>query len=473
MNVNIFIKNIIKYCIPSLVSALVGIVAIPLISHVYPASDYGKINLFYSVGNMILYIVFLGLDSAFIRFYFEQPQGANRKQLFSLAFWVSTVLVLVMTVLVLILAPDIISRYLFGEKNLKLIAALFIYILGLILFRLLSIETRMENQALRYNIQQVLLILSNRISFVLVAFFSTNYQFSIWVITVSTFLLAVFFFSIQKSISDLMFPRLKRNVLNKILLFSIPIMPTMVMAWINNSVAKIVLSGYNDFNSVGVFSIASSVANVFSVVPAAFTTYWSPFMYKNYKTQNQFIRNVHDYICFFSVLLILLIFCLQDVFYYIVGESYKTSQPYFMLIMMAPIQLILCETTSYGIVLSNKTKFNLYISIIALLFNVFTGVLLYNSLGIYGVVIGVAGSALIQLFLKTVIGQFLYKSVNNYLKMLLSVTLIVMIVSVNVFVYNNFNIRLMISFITLIILLILYWEELSKGIDFFRKRNYN
>ena len=89
MNVNIFIKNIIKYCIPSLVSALVGIVAIPLISHVYPASDYGKINLFYSVGNMILYIVFLGLDSAFIRFYFEQPQGANRKQLFSLAFWVN------------------------------------------------------------------------------------------------------------------------------------------------------------------------------------------------------------------------------------------------------------------------------------------------------------------------------------------------------------------------------------------------
>lgn len=470
MDASKFLKNIIKYCIPSIVSAVVGIAVIPLISRVFPTDDYGKINLFYSVGNMMLYIVLLGLDSAYIRFYFEQPKGSTRRQLFSLSVWTSTILLGVITVIVIMAFPYLVSDYLFGEMNRNGIVALFVYIIGLVLFRLLSIETRMEDRALRYNIQQILLIFTNRVSFVLIALYSTNYQYSIWAITISSIVLGLFFFLTQKRISDLSFPNLAVNTMKTIFLFSIPLMPTTVMTWLNNSAAKMVLSGFNDFDSVGVLSIATSVANIFSLVPAAFATYWSPFMYKNYKTQNEFIKSVHNYICILILFLVVGIFCFQDVLYFIVGDSYKASQAYFMLVMLTPIQTLLCETTCYGIILSNNTKYNLYISVVAVAFNIAFGITFYKWIGVYSVIIGIVGSALIQIILKTMIGQKFYKSINNPIPTIVTMCLVLITITLNVFLYNSLTTRVFISILILLVTCFLYKTQVLSIYRFIKRQ---
>ena len=465
-----FLKNIIKYCIPSLVSAIVGIAVIPIISRVFPTEDYGKINLFYSVGNMFLYIVLLGLDSAYIRFYFEPPNGTSRQQLFSLSIWSSVTVLIALTLVAIVGLPKIVSGYLFGERNIGGIIALSIYIVGLILFRLLSIETRMEEKALRYNIQQILLIFTNRVSFVLVAFYSTRYIYSVWAITLSSIFLGLYFFITQKKIGDLSFLRMKESVLKSVFLFAIPLMPTTVMTWLNNSAAKMVLSGFNDFNSVGILSIATSVANIFSLVPAAFATYWSPFMYKNYKEQSEFIKSVHDYICFLSIFLVVGIFCFQDVLYFIVGNNYKASQAYFMLVMLAPIQTLFCETTSYGIILSGNTKYNLLISLIAALFNIVFGWAFYRYLGVYSVVGGIAGAALIQIVLKTVIGQKYYQTVKRKVKTIFSVTVLFTLAIANVFLYPHLSLRLLVGAMFITGSLFVYRPEMASAIGYFKKK---
>lgn len=469
MDASKFIKNLIKYCIPSIVSAIVGIAVIPLISRLFPTEDYGKINLFYSVGNMILYIVLLGLDSAYIRFYFEQPEGVSRKQLFSLSIWTSTVSACFATIIFTIFLQDLVTSYLFGERYDLGIIALLVYIIGLVLFRLLSIETRMEGKALRYNIQQILLIFTNRVSFVIIALYSTNYRYSVWTITISSIVLGIVFFFTQKKKSDLAFPKIKKNILKTVFAFSIPLMPTTVMTWLNNSAAKMVLSGYNDFNSVGILSIATSVANIFSLVPAAFSTYWSPFMYKNYKDEGYFIKKVHDYICLLCVVLVVLIFWFQDILYAIVGVNYKASQPYFMLVMLTPIQTLLCETTSYGIILSNKTKYNLYISVVAVAFNILAGISLYPLIGVYSVVAGIAGSAIIQIILKTIVGQRYYVSISQPIKTMASVILLLCVVFMNVFAYNNLFIRIIAGVITLVIISLVDNDEIKSLLVFIRK----
>ncbi|MCR4697457.1 MAG: lipopolysaccharide biosynthesis protein [Lachnospiraceae bacterium] len=460
MDVKKFLKNILKYTVPSVISAIVGIVVIPIISRVFPTEDYGKINLFYSVGNMLMYIVLMGLDSALIRFYFEPPEEANKNKIFELALWTSVSISIILSLISVLFFSKQISNYLFGELQINMLIALLLYIIGLILFRLVSIEMRMENKAFLYNIQQILLIITNRVSFVLIAFYSTEYKYSIWVITICSLFFGLIFLLLQKNLKDLGIPKLKTRVLKKIFSFSIPLMPTMVMVWANNSVAKIVLSGFNDYESVGILSIATSVANIFSLIPAAFATYWSPFMYKNYKSEKEFIQKVHNYICMLSLIIVLGIFCTQDILYTIVGGDYKVSQPYFMLVMLTPIQTLICETTSYGIVLSNKTKFNLLISVVSLLVNYFVGYYSYNYLGVYGVVMGIAISAIIQLYLKTIIGQKYYRSINNKYKTIGCFSLIISSCVLNVLFYENIMIRILYTLGIFVLLFVIYNKEI-------------
>lgn len=438
-----FLKNITRYCIPSIFSAIVGIIAIPIISKIYSTSDYGKINLFYSVGNMLLYIVLLGLDSAYIRFYFEPPKGFNKDKLFALSLYIGLLNTLIIACVSSICFPEIVSNYLFGEVNRFLIILMAVYIIGLILFRLLSIETRMENKAFMFNLQQILLIVTNRVSFVLIAFFTTDYRYSIAAISISSLGLGMVFYFIQKGIKIISLNGIKYAFLKDIFLFAIPLMPTMVMTWINNSAAKMILSGYGAFELLGIFSIATSLANVFSIIPSAFGTYWSPFMYSNYNTQQEFIKKVHNYILLLSLGMVLAVFSMQDILYFFVNGEYRESQPYFLLIMLSPIQSLLCETTSYGINLQNKTKFNLYVSLLAGGFNILACILLYPIFKIWGIVVGISGASLIQLIVKTVIGQKMYVSIEKKFKTYMGYLLIVVLCISNIVAYKNYQIRLL------------------------------
>lgn len=466
MKVNKFLGNTVKYCIPSIVSAIIGIAVIPIISRVYPADDYGKINLFYSVGNMVLCIVLLGLDSAYIRFYYEGFRGTKGKDLFPLAFWTALGLDVLLCAVCILIFPDTAGKYLFGERNNKMLLAMGLYVIGLLLFRLLSIDTRMDNRALVYNLQQISLMVSNRISFVLITFLTTDYQTSILVITASTLILSLIFTVLLKKSRDFAWKPLSGDTYKAIMLFAIPLMPTTVMTWLNNSVSKMVLSSYNDFAAVGVLSIATSIANVFSVIPAAFCTYWSAFMYKNYTTENGFIKKVHNYICLLSLVMIWGIFVFQDVLYFIVGPEYADSQKYFMLIMLGPIQSLLCETTSYGIILKNKTKYNLYISVAAVLVNVAVSYMLYPVYGSLSAAIGIGTAAVIQLVMKTVIGQKNYSSIVSKKTTILGVTLMLLLILSNIAVWDRFMLRLAGAVVTGVMCVLVYRKEIREIADY-------
>ena len=454
-----FLQNVLKYCIPSVVSAVLSIAVIPVVSRVFPPEDFGKINLFYSVGYMLLYVFLLGLDSAYIRFYFEGFRGIRKEQIFSMSFWGSLAINICVTVTALLFFSDRVSRYLFGEYRPYLLLVLSVYVFSLTLFRLLSIEARMDGKSLLFNVQQVLLIVTNRVTYVVAILFSTNYRVSILLITGSTALLSIWFLIRQKRFSDFSLGSVDKASVGRILNFAVPLMPTTVMVWLNNSAAKFVLSGYGNFNLLGILTIATSLANVFSLVPSAFTTYWSPFMYRNYKKEQAFIRDVHNYILLLSVGIVLCFYCMQDLVYIIVGEKYRASQSFFMLIMLVPVQSLLCETTSYGIILANKTRINLYVSVAAVAANIGLGYLLYPSLHVYGIVIGIVSAAAIQLVFKTVIGQHFYQSIRNKWTTAASVLLIVGISLSNVWLYDRFFIRMAVTFAVLALSGVLFRAE--------------
>ena len=462
-----FVKNLVKYCIPSLISAIVGILVIPLITNSYPSYEYGKINLFYSIANILVLFVVLGMDSAYFRFFYELPVGYTRQRLFKLSIIVGVVNTFVLFIICRYFFQNEVTEYLFGENNTNLLIGMFIYVIGLIFLKFVGYELRMKNKAKMYNIVQIIYILTNRVLFVGFAPISTSYVYGNWITAISTFLFGVMFlYWIEKEHFYFENPKyLFSQGTKEIFKFSIPVMPTTLMVWIDNSVAKFIYSYFGDYMAIGTFSIATSVANIFSIVPAAFTTYWSSFIYKNYKTNQNFIKKVHDYIVFSCLLLFLLFFIFQDVIYFFVGGDYKVTKSFFLLVMLNPVQSLICETTSYGIMFEKKTKFNLYISIIALVANVIITFISYRIFGEIGAAFGVAMSAIIQLILKTLIGQYYYKTVSSRFRTIMGISLIVFLSIVNIFIYSVFYMKIGIAFIVCILGMFLYKKNLNEIIN--------
>lgn len=76
-----FFKNVIKYSIPNIVSFILGIVSVVVLTRIFSTETYGIINIFNNTSALFLSIAYLGLDSAFIRFYNDLPRNINSKQL--------------------------------------------------------------------------------------------------------------------------------------------------------------------------------------------------------------------------------------------------------------------------------------------------------------------------------------------------------------------------------------------------------
>lgn len=449
-----FFSNLVKFAMPTILTLLIGIIAIPILSRIYPAEEYAKINMFYTTANIIYSITFLGLDSAYTRYYYALPSGISQGQLLSLA--ISTALILNIFVFIFFYSFDInrFSMIIYGETNYSAVMCLFVYIVGLILFRMANLYARMSQNACRYCTQQLSQNLVGRILFALIVYFSTYYLYSIIFIALMTFVMGIYYiWQIRKQIIW----KIPSIYLTKeIFVYALPLMPVSILLWLNNSAAKLLLSTIGDFASLGIFSMACTLANAFAALPCAFAIYWAPFMYQNFASEQTLIKKVHDIITLFCLLLCISMLLVQDILYLYIGDDYRASQPYFMLLLLSPISSVLCETTSYGINIAKKSYISLIIVLTSCIFNIGICYILLKKIGVLGAPIGIGISAIYQMIIRSIVGQHYYVSISNPMKSLIAWSLIVILCIVNLYIYNNLTARISIFIITLNIVIYLY-----------------
>lgn len=464
------LKGSLTYSVVPICTALLTLFVVPFVSYVYPADEYGKINLFYTVGSLGMSVFLLGFDYFFMRNYYDYDEGRSPKILFTLALGVGVGVDVAASVVVFLFFRETASKILFGRDDSASLLMLAIYIACLIAFRLLNTMARMRGNASRFNIQSVMQNVITRASFVLIAWYSTSYQWALLVMTLGMVFVTVFFMFRQRSeCLQVAFRSDARSLAKAGLLFGVPCMLDAMATQLNSSIGKIVLSGYGMFDAVGVLAIASTLSTAFSMIPQAFGTYWAPFMYKNYKTEQRLIRNMHDLVMLLSIVLTVAIYALQDVLFLLVGQSYKTGQAIFMLLMLVPVQSLICETTNYGIMLENKPVYGTAATVCGVVLCAALTITLIPSLGVNAVGIAVGLSAVLTGTMRSVIGCRFYKSVDNWGRTAVGAALIVAVCASNFFVYQSLAARLLISGLVLAAACLLYRRQLAYGLEKLRR----
>ena len=468
-NAQKMVKSFAGFSVVPIVSGLITIFVVPFVSHVFPEDEYGKINMFYSIGMLMMNFCMLGLDSSLIRYYFEPPKGLSRKSLRSIALIVGLLIDALLFAVTLLFFANQASHLLFGEENVVLILCLCVFVASLIVFRLVNIDARMDGKVVQYNIQGILQNVITKISFVAVGLLVTIHH-DASIIAMTVMMVMVSFVMLVAQSADFSFrgSQMTGKSLCVIFTFGLPAMATSFVLYLNGMVGKVVLSSAGMFNDVGVFAISTTISNIFTIIPTAFMNYWSPFMYENYSTKQDTIKRVHDLVMWGSAVITAGIIMFQSALFLIVGGGYSTCQAYFMLVMINPIQTLICETTGYGISLKEKPIYNALFSALGVIVSIFVTCALMPQHGAFAAALGVLSASVVVGVLRTVVGQHFYRSMGHPRKTIVASILILAACFLNTFICDSVLLQVCVGVFLLIVSTLLYKKEVIQFVGALR-----
>ena len=379
----------------------------------------------------------LGLDGAFIRFYYEPPQGWSAKDLFFKCFIMSCLSLIVISVITLIFFYQEITLYLFNRVCFYFASLLFINALSLLILNgFFSQYYRISNDPYHYTIQQILVQFFSKLFVISAAFIEPTIEVVLTMNTVGIFVLMLVYFYIQHK---QVFPKkitLSFWGFKPVFKFAIFYWPQSTILTLNMFIIPFIITTQLNSYSLGIYASAGFFIAAFGVIQGGFRTYWSAFMYEHYKDEQNKIIKIHSYVAVFIIVIFSMFILLQHVVYLMIGEEFHASRLFFSLVLIDPLFSLLSQTTEYGTNIVRKNQQNLIIFLIAIAMNIIGTYLLLPKVGLIGAAIAAATAATVRFILATWRGQKYYRSIDNYMQTGTGV-LLILILAVSNCIFND------------------------------------
>ena len=410
-----FLKNMISFSMMTWISFVIGFVASPIATRVFLPSELAKVSLFSTYGGLFTAFAYVGLDQAYVRFFREPPKPMTAKGVFTLCTLVSLAVGFVICI-GLFFASDTLSKSITGEVDLGITLCLILFVLSSIVFRFLSLNYRMEQNALLYTIQGVVNVFLTKIAYLAVGFGSSRGQEAIILLTILKVLFSLVFLIIQRNRFSRHLPvETNKTALKEIGRFATPLIPLALFTYINTSASQLVLNVLMDKSTIGIYASALGLATTVNIIQTGFNTYWAPYVLTAYQSdERKRFDTVHRMmaclLCLFALGLTLVHYPL----FLLLGENYRSSMVFFPFLLLSPVCYCLGETTGMGITLAKKTYYTTLIYVISALCNIGLCFVFIPIFGMAGAAMASAVAAIITVVLRTFIGERLYHAIHSW-----------------------------------------------------------
>ena len=406
--------SIFKYSIATWVNFIIYGASLLLVAWFIPADTWGQLDIFISTSTLIMNICILGLDQSFMRFFNEPPSPLDRKGLLGNCFGISAICLAVTAVICCVFFPQQVLGVFFSEKMPSIyLAYLFVNAFMAMIGRYVNLVYRMSGSIKLYTLESVLMQFFTKVFFVLGVFVSNDLNTLIlFAVGGMTAFGLVFLFVIRRDITitpSVIFTKANRQILP----YGLALMPTAVMLWLNSLFSKVYIAKTIGNSQAGVFSMVSTLSQVVAIIQAGFATFWSAFIYANYKTEQEKIKQVHDYLTFIIVEFFCVLVIFEDLIFWVLGSEYAKGIEVFPIMVLVPVFLIISETTVYGISIAKKPIYDTIGIGLSVVTNIGFCFLLAPQFQLYGVCLALCLSNLIMFVFRTVIAQKLYCSIPS------------------------------------------------------------
>lgn len=466
-----FVSRIFGFSMASWVNCIISLIATPITTAVFAPEELGKVNMLISYANIIIPFIYMGFDQAYVRFY-NEPLGKNTSgSMFKLCLSFSAILVIPTTLITLIMWKTI-SDGIIGYSSIFIYFCLMLYVLATMLMRYANLKARMDNNIFMFFIQSVLSTIIIKISFAGVALIKPSAEYAIFFRTALLFLVGVVFViaAISKCRKEPI--ECNKNVSKELLKYGLPLFPTVFIIMLNTSLSQLVLKNYVEYEMIGIYSNAVTMASIITIVQSGLNTFWTPFVYE-YREEQTKIQKMHHIVAYLLITCGFVIIAFQDLVYLIlVNEKYWASKAIMGLLMISPISETISETLGLGIELSKKTYMKLPVYAVSIVVNVVSCLLLIPKFGIVGAAIANAISSLTMLIIKSIIGEHYYRCSDNYAKLIICMLLFITTAILSSF-FNNGIVKILVALIGIILTTLVYSKTvllLLKNLKQIKKR---
>ena len=457
--------SIFKYSIATWVNFIIYGASLLLVAWFIPADTWGQLDIFISTSTLIMNICILGLDQSFMRFFNEPPTPLDRKGLLGNCFGISAICLAVTAAFCCIVCPQAVLGVFFSEKMPDIyLLYLFVNAFMAMIGRYVNLVYRMSGSIKLYTLESVLMQFFTKVFFVLGVFVSNDLNTLIlFAVGGMTVFGVVFLFVIRRDITlapSVIFTKANRQILP----YGLALMPTAVMLWLNSLFSKVYISKTIGNSQAGVFSMVSTLSQVVAIIQAGFATFWSAFIYANYKTEQEKIKQVHDYLTFIIVEFFCVLVIFEDIIFLILGNEYAKGIEVFPIMVLVPVFLIISETTVYGISIAKKPIYDTIGIGLSVVTNIGFCFLLAPEFQLYGVCLALCLSNLIMFVFRTVIAQKLYCSIPNAKRTTLVCIILFVITYFGTVWAHNFVLKAVAGLAGMVIYLVIYRTQLVSAV---------
>lgn len=410
-----FLKNMLGFSMATWITFVLGFVASPIATRLFPTEEMGKLNLFNNYASLLSSVCYLGLDQAFVRFFRETPGRSTRRSLFTFCLAVPLAFSLLVSCVLCFFWQGI-SAEIVGAADPGVFACLVLYSFCLVLFRFLSLSYRMEQNALLYTVQAVLHALLTKVAYLAVGFTAPTGRAALLSLTGLMGLFTLAFLWMQRTRMEAGFLRhTDRETVRTLAAYALPLVPINLLAWANSSTSSLVLKHLLGYSATGIYTSALGLASTINIIQTGFNTYWAPYVLEHYQSDDsRRFYTVHRLMACMLTLFGLAITLLQTPVFLLLGKAYRSSVVFFPFLFLSPICYCLGETTGMGITISKKSYWNTLIYLFSALINIALCFAFIPSMGMAGAALASALSAVLTLLLRTRVGEHYYQVLDSY-----------------------------------------------------------
>ena len=292
-----FLGNLMKYSVATYLGFLISGAAL-VVKGILPPDSYAVPAAFMAYTTSLMNVGMLGLDQGLLRFYHEPPEGATGRTMFAACTRLS---LLVMAAVGLVgsvfFAGPLATAFGLGAGGAVLVPFLFLNAALYMLVRYLNVLLRLENNVKAYTAETLWMQACLNLLFLLPGFFTHRTWVFIAAAVASFGCVAVAFWF--KAKAPLKAPALPyKTVYRQMVPYSIALAPAAVLTPLFQSVALSFLASYSGATGQGLFSFAYQLSLLVTTVQAGFSTYWGPYVYAHYRTEQARIGRIHDLLNF-------------------------------------------------------------------------------------------------------------------------------------------------------------------------------
>lgn len=440
------INNFLGYSLNGVIVLLINAIIIPIQTRVIEIEDYGRISYFITIANFIFNFSLLGLDRGYVRYFYTYSK--NKTSFFKKIISYPLICAIFIFILLFFYIPNKLS-----------VIFLCVHVLALILIRFYILKIRMEEEIKLYSKIEIFKATTTLIIPTCLYYIFHKINVYYLGLILSDGLLVLISFKNFNTEKGCNFSE-KYNI-KEIIKYSFPLMGVGLLAWCMTSIDKLFLKKYSTLLELGYYSIAFKIISILEIFKTAFINFWNPLVYKENKNKNE-VRNLYSTILkvviFFSFLGGFMILLFSDLIILILGEKFRESLKILYPLTLVPILGIISEITYIGINLEKKSYYNLYISIIIIIYNMFGNYFFVKNYGAQGVAIVTATTYILYFLLRTIYGYKFYKIELNRAKLFI----ILLVYCINCFFNNILKNKQLILYLSFFIFLFLQKEVIKE-----------